>query len=243
MFGSSVERTMRKWQDDDPEAFTRFMETVRTNFMFPTRSIVAPLNDVRANKNFIGAPIVSGAVSRLSPQYQYDEKTSEPAKFLGGLLKQSPQQIDYLTRSYTGVIGQLGIPATTKNASVLGTLKKQVTADPAFSNDVMGDFYNTMDKISTSGSDAKAAGDSSIAKGESYKELFSSSSSELSKIRKKIDLIQASSGDTSYKEDKIRSLQLQMLSIARSANNRFKIKIERVNPSLQTSSVYYHPAV
>ena len=132
MFGSSVERTMRAWQDEDPEAFTRFGETVKTNFMFPTRSIIAPLNDVRANKNFIGAPVVSGAVSRLSPQFQYDEKTSEPAKFLGGVLKQSPQQIDYLAKSYLGVIGQLGIPATTKNASVLGTLKKQVTADPGF---------------------------------------------------------------------------------------------------------------
>jgi len=224
MFGSSVERTMRKWQDDDPEAFTRFMATVKTNFMFPTRSIVAPLNDVRANKNFIGAPVVSGAVSKLSPQYQYDEKTSEPAKFIGGVLKQSPQQIDYLAKSYLGVIGQLGIPATTKNASVLGTLKKQVTADPAFSNDIMGDFYNTMDKIATNGSDATAKGSLMPADGSQYKTVFSSANTELGKIRKKIDVIQASSGDTSYKDDQIRSLQIKMLDIARSANSQYKAK-------------------
>jgi len=224
LFGSSVERVMRQWQDGDPDAFNRFMETVKTNFTPPTRSIIAPLSDIRSNKNFIDAPIVSGAVSRLSPQYQYDEKTSEPAKYLGKLLNQSPQQIDYLAKSYLGGIAQLGIPATTKNGSIGGTLLKQVTADPAFSNDIMGDFYNTKNKIDTSLSDSTAMNDKSLEIGKKYKPIFTKVNSQLGGIRKQIDKVQAGPLPSNEKEASIRVLQTKMLTLAKSANDKFKLK-------------------
>ena len=224
VFGSSVERAMRQWQDKDPDPFNRFMETIKTNFMPPTRSILAPLNDIRSNKNFMDAPIVSGAVSRLSPRFQFDEKTSEPAKWIGNKLNQSPQQIDYLARSYLGGVAQLGIPATTKNASVAGTLSKQVTADPTFSNDIIGDFYNTLDKISTSASDAKATGDKSLELGQRYKTMFNKTNTELGKIRKQVDKVQAGVLPNQEKDAQIRVLQIQMLDIAKKANSTFKLK-------------------
>jgi len=224
VFGSSVERALRQWQDNDPEPFNRFMETIKTNFTPPTRSILAPLSDIRSNKNFVDAPIVSGEVSKLSPPYQFDEKTSEPAKFIGKKLNQSPQQIDYLARSYLGGVAQLGIPATTKNSSVLGTLGKQIMADPTFSNDIIGDFYNTKDKIDTSSSDAKATGDKSLEVGKKYKPIFAKASTQLSDIRKQIDKVQASQASNAEKEAKIRAFQIKMLNIAKAANSKFKLK-------------------
>jgi len=224
MFGSSVERSLRQWQDSDPDAFNRFMETVKTNFTPPTRSILAPLSDIRSNKNFLDAPVVSSAVSKLSPKYQFDEKTSEPAKWIGNKLNQSPQQIDYLARSYLGGVAQLGIPATTKNASIGGTLKKQVTADPTFSNDIIGDFYNTLDKISTSASDAKATGDKGLELGHNYKTMFNKTSTKLGDIRKQIDKVQAGTLTSEEKDAQIKTLQIRMLEIAKAANDKFKLK-------------------
>src|SRR5665648_85702 len=225
MFGSSVERALRQFEDHDSDAFNRFMETVKTNFTPPlTRSILAPLSDVRANENFIGAPIVTGAVSRLSPPLQFDERTSEPAKFLGKKLNQSPQQIDYLARSYLGGVAQLGIPATTKNGSVGKTLNKQVTADPVFSNDIQRDFYKTLDKISTSSADAKATGDSSLEKGQYYKSMFNKTNTYMGKLRKEVDKIQAGTLTNEEKDAKIRVLQIRMLEMAKEANSKFKLK-------------------
>jgi len=224
IFGSSVERAMRQWQDSDPDAFNRFMETVKTNFMPPTRSILAPLNDVRSNKDFMDRPIVSGSVSRLSPYLQFDEKTSEPAKMLGKAINKSPQNIDYLAKSYLGGVAQLGIPALTKNASVAGTLKKQVTADPVFSSDVLGDFYTTKNRIDTSASDSKATGDKSLEVGQQYKKLFNKTNDKLSDIRKEVDRIQASDLSREEKESRIRAYQIQMLKLAKETNDKFKAK-------------------
>jgi hypothetical protein len=173
MFGSSVERAMRMWEDQDPEAFNRFGETVKANFMPPIRTIADPIwRDLPANKDFVDRPIVSGSLQKLSPRFQFDEKTSEPAKFIGDKLNLSPQQIDYVARSYLGGIAQLGLPALTKNASVGDTLMRQITADPTFSNDIIGDFYNTKTKMDTSASDAKATGNNSLEQGKNYKTQF-----------------------------------------------------------------------
>lgn len=224
MFGSSVERTLRQWQDNDPNGFNRFMETVKTNFMPPTRSILAPMNDIRANKDYMDRPIVSGAVSKLSPSLQFDEKTSEPAKLLGKALNKSPQQIDYLARSYLGGLAQLGLPAMTKNASVKDVLTKQVTADPTYSNDIIGDFYTTKDKIDTSASDAKATGNKSLLVGQQYKTIFNKTNTKLSDLRKEVDKVQASGLSNEEKKAKINVLQIKMLELAKAANDKFKAK-------------------
>jgi hypothetical protein len=177
-FGGLIERTLRAWNEKDPEAFRDFSDTVATTFtppglpvkelakgdivgaaIRPIRDTIAgPLIDVAANENFMGAPVVPGYLEGLSPRLQYDANTSEFSKYIGDIANVSPKQLDHLVRSYTGVIGQLGLPATTQGATVGDTLKKQVTADPVFSNDSSKYFYELKEKLDQQFADGNATG-------------------------------------------------------------------------------------
>jgi hypothetical protein len=218
VFGSTVERMLRYWNEDDPEAFKAFAETIKTNFMPPTRSIFAPLMDVRANKDYVDRPIVPGYLEDVSPELQYDSKTSEVSKFLGETFKMSPKQIEYLIRSYTGVVGQVGLPATTEGASVGSMLERQVTADPLYSNDVISDFYDTKEKLDTAYNNFRTM----RVKNEDYspamRKAFTDAANKISTVRKQIRNIEKSGLSPDGKEKKIRPLQNLMLKIAENAN-------------------------
>lgn len=171
LFGSLAERTQRALSGDD-KAFKGFRNTVATNFS-PSNpvenNIVAPLTyNLATNKDFAGRAIVPRSMKdqNLSPQYQYDDTTSELAKALGkvkipAIGNLSPKQIDYIVKSYTGVLGQLGLPATTKStytgqggANILKPIASQFTANPLYSNQAATDFYDNIDKLKQKAADS-----------------------------------------------------------------------------------------
>lgn len=239
-FGSGVERTLEAMRTQDPKAFEGFMETIRDNFMPPTRHVFAPFDDLRANKDFADRPIVPGDLQEQSPENQYDAKTSEISKGISaGLnyepikkvldsispqnvnLHPSPKQLDYLAKSYTGILGQLGIPAATKDASVLDTLKQQVTADPAYSNDAVGKFYDTKQKLTTASKDV-AAGHESDNLDADMKKYFDKQSKEISKVRKEQkDILNNSSLSREERQDQARRLQKVINDLANMANQQY----------------------
>jgi len=104
-----------------------------------------------------------------SPHLQYDEKTSALSKWFAsavydvsdGKIEVSPKQMDYLIRSYTGVIGQVGLPAATPSTyqggstaeKLLRPITSQFTADPLYSNQTITDFYDEMDRLNTIAAD------------------------------------------------------------------------------------------
>lgn len=219
IFGALPERVLRQWQDRDPNAFEGFAETIKTNFVPPTRTILAPIGDIRANKNFIGAPIVPGYMENLSPKLQYDENTSNPAKWIGDKLNISPKQADYLIRSYTGVIGQLGIPALSEGGSVKETLIRQVTADPVYSNDVVTKFYDKKKKLDTSASDAKYTGGQAESQDEKFRKLYGKIGDTISDTRDKMRKIEKNPALTpEAKKEQLRGMQAAIVTMADIAN-------------------------
>jgi hypothetical protein len=219
IFGTDVERTLRAWADHDPKAFKDFGTYVVGMFAPPTRSILAPMSDLRSNKNFMDAPIVPGDLEGLSPQYQYDSKTSELSKKLGSLFGVSPKQSDYLIQSYTGVLGELGLPLLTKNNSVGQTLKQKVTADPVFSNDIQRDFYDEKTKLDQAHNDLIKQGVKSKNLHEELRTIFGKKSRDMGDIRKEMKKIQ---NDSTMSADerlkKLRQLQEEINQIAESGN-------------------------
>lgn len=165
LFGSLFERALTG-------NFKGFAGTVATNFtpVDPfTNNIFAPLVfNLAMNKDFANRTIVPQSLSGYSPEYQYDDNTSEIAKISGRLIKAlpdgiqlSPKQIDYLMRSYTGVIGQFLLPATTERSGA-GSAAKRMTvgafsADPAFSSQPMTDFYDRLDTLEKAKNDKNRA--------------------------------------------------------------------------------------
>jgi hypothetical protein len=219
IFHGGVTRTLRAWIDKDPKAFEGFATNFITNFLPPTRTIAAPFSDVRANKNFAGAPIVPGDLQGVSPKYQYDGKTSELSKKLGSLFGVSPKQSDYLIKSYSGVLGELGLPLLTKGASTGEVLKQQVTADPVFSNDIQSKFYDTKTKLDQAHNDLTKQGVKSQNLNETLRKVFNKKSLEMGKVRRQMKDVQ---NDTSIPDNerlkKLRDLQEQINQIAESGN-------------------------
>ena len=136
-FGTLIEDALDYMKTNDPKTFESFMLGIETNFFPPTRPLwAAATTDLEANKDFAKRPIVPGYLEGLSPELQYDVNTSEPAKWLGDKTGLSPKQIDYVGKSYLGVVGQLGQPLTTKGIDLGESLKRQFVVDPLYSNDV-----------------------------------------------------------------------------------------------------------
>lgn len=222
-FGSLVERVLRDWNQKDPNSFKDFSETIKTAFIPPnplTDTIAQPFIEVAKNKNFVGAPIVPGDLEKLSKPLQYDSQTSLVSKKLGELTNQSPKQIDHIIKSYSGVIGQLGIPATAPGATVSDTLVKQVTADPTFSNDFMRDFYDKKEKLDRAQADYKATGIEGKNYDNNQRLIMNRISDQISTIRKELKKVQASEVSKEEKKAKIKELTDKMNAIAQSALQR-----------------------
>lgn len=234
-FGGLLERTMRAWNEDDPEAFRDFAETASAMFVppgIPLEEIVkgdlvgvvtkplrdtvfGPLVDVATNKNFTGAPVVPGYLEGLSPRYQFDANTSEVSKKIGDLLNVSPKQLDHVIRSYTGMIGQVGLPATTKGATLGDTLSKQVTADSVFSTDASKYFYELKDKIDTQYADAKHTGVAPKGYNDEARKYLNKVASQMSEYTKAIREIDDSNLDRETKKEYKRQITERRNDLAR----------------------------
>jgi hypothetical protein len=236
VFSTGVERALRAFADHDPRAFQDFGTAFLKNFLPPGAggavdgynqkglagipggvlqdTIAGPLMDLERNKNFANQPIVPQDLLGLSPRNQYDSKTSEPAKFIGNLLNSSPKQLDFLAKSYLGVIGQLGIPATTKGGSISDTLKQQVNVDPTYSNDISSNFYNQKNKEDMAKADAKFTGVPQQDMSAYYDRL----ATQFGKLRSQMKMIQKDGTiSNTDKQAKLKELQGNLNKIQKDA--------------------------
>ncbi len=223
LFSSLFERIQRQ-SSGDKNAFKGYGKTLATSFApaNPIESnIISPYLGLRANKDFADRAIVPQSMENLSPKYQYDEKTSEIAKKIGETANISPKQIDYLIKSYTGVIGQLGLPAATKSnyngnttKNLLKPITTQFTADPLYSNQSLTDFYDNYDMLQTKAADKNFTSklpSKVVTREEELKNKFAKASKEISGLNKEIKMSEGN-------EEKIRRLRLQMIRKARESN-------------------------
>ena len=172
-------------------SFKGLANTMMTSFApaNPLESnLLSPIMNLRANKDFADRPIVPmGMELEGRPAYlQFDEKTSELAIAMGEKFNLSPKEIDYIIRSYTGVIGQMGLPAMTKADSPMDVLKSQFTADVAYSNKASTDFYENLKDLKAKKAEIKLAPEKGVPKSMAeYSKSYDSISSSIAKINRK----------------------------------------------------------
>lgn len=233
LFGSLFERAMRK-ANGESEAFKGFGKTAATNFS-PANPIennfFSPIYNIKSNKDFAGRSIVpQGMKLDGRPEYlQYDEKTSNIAKAIGEFSREigyndgeglSPKVIDYLIKSYTGVVGQFSLPATTPGGDPLKVALNPFRADFAFSNQATTDFYDNLDKASAKATEKNIKENipsNTVTTEESIKNSLNGINESISKANKKILQIQA--GNDPDKDAQIRQIKLQILEIIQEANS------------------------
>lgn len=222
LFGSLTERILRKNQGDK-KAFSNFRNTLKTNFG-PTspaeNNIFSPLLiNLPKNKDFANRTIVPQSMQDRSPQLQYDETTSEIGKKIGEIANLSPKQVDYVIKSYTGVVGQLLLPSTTKNnkGGAAKAITTQFVADPLYSNQVLTDFYDNYDKYKNLAADKNFVEDIDskvLTKEENIRNYLAKASKEISALSKESRMAERT-GDMG----KVRELRQKMIDIAKKANS------------------------
>lgn len=241
-FSSTLERALQYWEKDDPEAFRDFEKSLYRTFLPPgvggavqglqedgpvgavtgamQDTMAGPIVQVASNKDFLNRPIVPRELQDVSNKEQYDDRTSEIGKAFG-MLNASPKQVDHLIKQYTGIIGQLVLPATTKGGNVLDTLKRKVTADPVYNNDLANYFYAEMAKEETRLADADKNETPVNRNRMRYMENISKRLSQLRKVEKQ--LLADDSLTSGDKEKQVRENRRQMNVILADALKYLKV--------------------
>jgi hypothetical protein len=219
IFGALFERVLRQAQGD-PEAFKGFGNTLKNNMLIQnpwTNNIAsAAVTGIGYNKDFAGRAVIPQYMinDKRSPRLQYDEKTSEIAKAMGDELNLSPKQIDYIIKSYGGIVASILLPATTKGGNVLeNVIKRPFTADAAYSNEITNSFYTKLDKLKQAATDKNIVGklpSKLVTPEEKISNLYASMTRHISDIRDGITQLGAT--------DKARESQQRLLVLLEQLN-------------------------
>jgi hypothetical protein len=219
IFGALFERVLRQIEGQ-PEALKGYGETIKTNFLFQnpwTDNIASPLvSGIGFNKDFAGRNVVPTYMlnDKRSPKLQFDERTSELAKEIGDKFNLSPKQIDYIIKSYGGIVGSIVIPATTKGGNVVeSVVTRSFTADAAYSNGITNGFYDKLDKLKNAATDKNITlklPSKLVTPEEKMSNLYASMTRHISDIRDGITQL----GST----DEARTKQQQLLDILAELN-------------------------
>lgn len=117
---------------------------------FGNGTIFEPLLAVTRNKNWYGSRIVPGYMSDWDVSTQYTEETPGLFVAAGRALNMSPLNLQYLAEQYSGFLGQMAVPALSKDEAgnlggleaTIAAVQKRFTSDPLISNDVIGCVYD-----------------------------------------------------------------------------------------------------
>lgn len=138
--------------DDVVIGFEAIAETILDNLNpLGSGTIFQPLIGIGQNKNWYGSRIIPTRMSSWEATTQYTADTPDALIHAGRVLGMSPLNVQYLAEQYTGFLGQMLIPALSKDEitgelggwrAAIKAAQKRLTSDPLISNDVVSAFYD-----------------------------------------------------------------------------------------------------
>lgn len=158
IFSSDFERALNAYfKEQGAGAFEGFQATIADSLLPPVDTIFRPLIDVAKNEKWSGSKIVGMSLDYLPKTEQYDETTSRIGVILAQAISKvpfmsdnpfaSPKNVDYVLDQYYGGLADVLLPMATPNSvTTVEFIRRKFSADPSYSNDVVGDFYDLRDK-------------------------------------------------------------------------------------------------
>jgi len=230
-FGSTARRVLEGATGEE-NSFDDYLSSSWSQVGFNDLSgnnLLSPINQAFGSKNgtaWYGGDIVSSRLQSEKPKNQYDEKTDEFSKWLGGKINVSPKKINYVLDQYSGGVGDILLPFMTKRAengsdniiSKLGApLRDKFTTDSVINNKNISIFYDTLEKYNAEQRDKNAKDEDVL----SYKYLYTKSR-EISELYNKKRDIENSNKKDSVKYKESRDVQKTINTIAKEALNNYK---------------------
>lgn len=254
-FSTFFDRVFTAMEKDIPleEAFKGFGETVATNFTPSspiTGNIFSPISqNLPSNKDFANRNIVSSSFiyKNTPPEYQYDAKTSNFARGVAAVGKHlpdvgplkyldSPQQVDYLLDSYTGIAGDVlqnatapknkgsNVFETAQNVllnSIKGPFESRFSANPVYSSKYVDELYDATDKAASELAALEYAGKNPKASPYySASKIYEDAADAIGDLRDVEQEILSSPGSYADKKKRLEENRREMSRIAQDAVKR-----------------------
>lgn len=161
--GDAMQRGIRAIKGEE-DAFKGYAETTLAN-VSPienmTRTILSPIQDVKNNTTWYGGQIENKSMLNKPVKERYDSDTSGIAKFLSNVYpKLSPKKWHYLLDQYSGIIGDIVLPLTSKNGDMASTLTKAsgFYVNSLNNNKYTNQFYDMQEQLTQAKNSENASG-------------------------------------------------------------------------------------
>jgi hypothetical protein len=220
IFGDFAQRTIR-YTKGNKDAFDTYGDTVKTA-VSPvesfTRTVFSPFTDVKTNVAWHGGKIESSSMQNKPVQERYDENTSEIAKGLSKVFpKLSPKKWHYLLDQYSGVIGDVVLPLTSKSASIETVLFKSsgYYVNSMNNNKYTNRYYDLGEELTQNNSSKNATG---VDKAKLR--YYNSMNSKISKLKKE---------KANLSQDEAEATQLLIVQLQRQTIDNLKTFEETLN--------------
>lgn len=244
----SAARRTKNLANGDKDAFKGFGELIG-NQIAPNNpfenNIVSPFVSVKSNKSWSGNKIVSDAIANEShPEEEYDAKTDEFSKWIGKKMHLSPKKINYIIDQYTGVIGDLGLPALSKYAenekddalsrTITNPIQDKFTTDSTLNNKNYSLFQEAFNKAENNKKWSKGTDNDKVK----YSYL-NSKNLEISEYYKQMRKIQESNKSDKTKFKEAKAIQAKINKTAKEAVEKSKT-IKGDNNYKEIDGNYYY---
>lgn len=163
-----------------------------------TRTIFSPITDAQTNTTWYGGAIESQKWNDTEPKNRYDESTSKIAIWLGSVFNYSPLKIDYLLEQYTGIVGDLVLPATSTQAES-GIITQNMLVNSTTNSKWSTKFYNALEDYTYK----KTAGDLQAKGAVRYLNSINSTVSDMYNQKRTIQADKTLSNDEKLTQTKI----------------------------------------
>lgn len=146
--GDAMQRIYRTAKGEE-DAFKGYVENTLKN-VSPvdnlTRTIISPFTDVATNTTWYGGQIENRSMQALPINERYDANTSGIAKMLNKVIPTiSPKKWHYLLDQYSGILGDVVLPLTSKNKDLSGI--SGITVNSLENNKYTDKFYKTLEEV------------------------------------------------------------------------------------------------
>ncbi len=200
VFGNAFLRGKR-YAQGETDAWEGYFDSVMSsvtpveNF---TRTIFSPITDAQTNTTWYGGAIESQKWNDTEPKNRYDESTSKIAIWLGSVFNYSPLKIDYLLEQYTGIVGDLVLPATSTQAES-GIITQNMLVNSTTNSKWSTKFYSTLEDYTYK----KTAGDLQAKGAVRYLNSINSTVSDMYNQKRTIQADKTLSNDEKLTQTKI----------------------------------------
>ena len=212
---------------DDEVDFGQFFGLVVNN-LAPNNpidnNIISPFVQAATNTTWYGEDLVPSRLQDLPAGEQYDESTDAFSKWLGEVTGISPYKTNYLLDQYSGVLGDMFLPALTPDAErgdgnvFTAPFLDKFTTDPVMKNQNVSDFYTLKEELTVNANGSKATAEDILKS--KYINSINSELSELYAKKREIQNDTAFSDADKYAE--VRALQQQIVDLAKEALNSYE---------------------